>query len=132
MNAATDNGAIEDVMEIIIGHGFGGMDQAMSILLNEAIKIERAKALQSGAYERNPERTGYANGYKPKNVKSRLGDLELQIPQVLGGVKFLTLYHLATGPTMALSDGRSMIVYGKDEGLAFAQLNGWFHPEGGQ
>lgn len=88
MNAATDNSAIEDVMEIIIEHGFGGMDQAMSILLNEAMKIERAKALQAEAYERNPERTGYANGYKPKNVKSRLGDLELQIPQVRGGVKF--------------------------------------------
>ena len=88
MNAATDNSAIEEVMEIIIEHGFGGMDQAISILLNEAMKIERSKALQAGAYERSPERTGYANGYKPKNVKSRLGDLELQIPQVRGGLKF--------------------------------------------
>lgn len=88
MNAATDNSAIEDVMEIIIEHGFGGMDQAMSILLNEAMKIERAKALQAGAYERSPERAGYANGYKPKNVKSRLGDLSLQIPQVRDGIKF--------------------------------------------
>jgi putative transposase len=88
MNAARDNSAIEDVMEIIIEHGFSGMDQAMSILLNEAMKIERAKVLQAEAYERSPERVGYANGYKPKNVKSRLGDLQLQIPQVRGDVKY--------------------------------------------
>jgi len=30
-------------MEIIIRKGFEGMDQAMSILINEAMKVERAK-----------------------------------------------------------------------------------------
>ncbi|MDF7809324.1 IS256 family transposase [Pontiellaceae bacterium B12219] len=31
---------------------------------------------------------GHANGYKPKNVRSRLGNLALQIPQVRGGIEF--------------------------------------------
>jgi transposase-like protein len=64
------------------------MDQAMAILVNEAMKIERANVLKAAAYERTPDRTGYANGYKDKQVKSRLGNLGLQIPQVRGGVEF--------------------------------------------
>ncbi|MCP4399206.1 MAG: IS256 family transposase, partial [bacterium] len=55
---------------------------------NEAMKIERAHVLQANAYERTPERLGRANGYKPKNVKSRLGNLGLQVPQVRDGVEF--------------------------------------------
>lgn len=88
MNDTTEDNPISHAMEIIIEHGFGGMDQAMAILINEAMKIERAKVLKAASYERTPDRTGYANGFKGKQVKSRLGNLELQIPQVRGGVEF--------------------------------------------
>ena len=88
MNDTTEDNPIGDIMEILIERGFGGMDQAMTILLNEAMKIERAHVLQASAYERTPERLGHANGYKSKNVKSRLGNLGLQIPQVRDGVEF--------------------------------------------
>ncbi len=80
MNDTTEDNPINQVMEILIEQGFGGMDQAM--------KIERANALQATAYERTPDRQGHANGYKPKHVKSRLGGLALQVPQVRGGVEF--------------------------------------------
>jgi len=88
MNDKIEDNPIGDIMEIIIEQGFGGMDQAMTIMINEAMKIERAKVLQASAYERTPERLGRANGYKPKNVKSRLGNLGLQVPQVRDGVDF--------------------------------------------
>ena len=88
MNDRTIDNPINDAMEIIIQHGFSGMDQAMAILINEAMKIERANALGAQPYERSDERLGHANGYKPKNVKSRLGNLALQIPQVRGGIEF--------------------------------------------
>ena len=42
MSDRTENNPINDVMEILIEYGFDGMEQAMSILINEAIKIERA------------------------------------------------------------------------------------------
>ena len=87
MDDRTEDSAIRDAMEILIEYGFGGMDQAMSILVNEAMKIERARALGAQPYERSDKRRGYANGYKPKNVKSRLGNLSLRIPQVRGGVE---------------------------------------------
>jgi len=88
MNDNTEDNPIEQIMEIIIEQGFGGMDQAMTILMNEAMKIERSGVLQASAYERTLNRQGYANGYKPKHVKSRLGNLSLQIPQVRDGVDF--------------------------------------------
>ena len=88
MNDTTEDNPMGDIMEILIEQGFGGMDQAMTILINEAMKIERAHVLQANAYERTPERLGRANGYKPKNIKSRLGNLGLQIPQVRDGVEF--------------------------------------------
>ncbi len=88
MSDRTEDNPMNHAMEIIIEHGFGGMDQAMAILINEAMKIERANVLRAQPYERSDERLGHANGYKPKNVKSRLGNLALQIPQVRGGVGF--------------------------------------------
>jgi putative transposase len=87
MNTEEGN-AIEQVMEIIIDQGFGGMDQVMTILINEAMKVERSGVLQAKAYERTPHRLGHSNGYKQKNVKSRLGNLNLQVPQVRGSVEF--------------------------------------------
>jgi len=74
MNDTTEDRPIDEVMEILIEQGFDGMDQAVAILINEAMKIERSHILQATAYERTPERKGHANGYKPKNVKSRLGN----------------------------------------------------------
>jgi putative transposase len=88
MNDTTEDNQIGQIMEIKIGQGLGGMDQVMTILINEAMKIERASTLQATAYERTPNRQGHANGYKPKNVKSRLGNLGLQVPQVRGGIEF--------------------------------------------
>ncbi|MCP4115392.1 MAG: IS256 family transposase, partial [Desulfobacteraceae bacterium] len=51
---------------IINQQGMSGMADAMQILLNEAMKIERSQYLGAEHYERNLQRTGYANGYKPK------------------------------------------------------------------
>jgi transposase-like protein len=49
------------------------------------MQIERQKHLGAGPYERSPERHGYANGYKPKTVKTRLGDITFDVPQVREG-----------------------------------------------
>jgi len=58
------------------------MARAMEIMFNEAMKLERSGFLGAGLHERTPERRGYANGDKGKKVKSRVGELELKIPQV--------------------------------------------------
>ena len=70
-----------EVLDLLVEQGFDGMAHAMQTLLNEAMKLERSIVLGAGPYERTPERRGYANGYKPKTMRSRVGPLHLQVPQ---------------------------------------------------
>ena len=48
------------------------------------MKLERENAIQAKPYERSSERQGYANGFKGRILNTRMGSLELQIPQVRG------------------------------------------------
>lgn len=70
-----------DVVELLAEHGFDGMAQAMQ-LFNECMKIERQAFLGVGPYQRSEDRNGQANGFKPKHVKTRVGELDLRVPQV--------------------------------------------------
>lgn len=60
------------------------MRSLLQSLLNISMKLEREGALGAKPYERSEERKGHANGFKPKTYNSRLGQLDLQIPQVRG------------------------------------------------
>ena len=77
-----DRTTITHALELLTTYGFDGMADALQLLLNEAMKIERSDYLGAGPYERSDGRRGHANGFKPKAVSSRLGKLELSIPQV--------------------------------------------------
>ena len=73
---------IDGVIELLSEYGFGGMAHAMQLLINECMKIERQGFLGVGPYQRSESRNGRANGFKPKRVKTRVGELELRVPQV--------------------------------------------------
>lgn len=79
-----DNEAVA-AAELIAERGLDGLGDAVSMLINEAMRLERERHLGLAPYERSPQRAGYANGYKPKTVKSRIGALELAVPQVREG-----------------------------------------------
>jgi len=66
---------LEQVLELLTEHGFDGMADACRVLYNEAMKIERADTLHAQPYERTEGRRGYANGFKPKTVQTRLGPM---------------------------------------------------------
>ena len=76
--------AIRAAMESLIENGLDGMGDALRILMNEAMKIERSEFLQAAPYQRSEERVGHANGFKNKTVDTRVGKIDLQIPQVRG------------------------------------------------
>ena len=76
--------ATETALQVICNNGMEGLAEAIRLLLNEAMKIERSQALNAEPYERTDERRGYANGYKPKTVATRLGAVKFDIPQVRG------------------------------------------------
>ena len=81
MTHQDQSNAFGSLVQMIAEEGFDGMAQAIETLMNEAMKLQRTDALGVGPYERSTERRGYANGFKPKAVNSRLGRLNLQVPQ---------------------------------------------------
>ncbi|MDZ7789396.1 MAG: IS256 family transposase [Xanthomonadales bacterium] len=81
MTYRVEDSALERVFELLAEEGFDGMSQALAVLLNEMMKVERSAHLQAGPYERSDRRQGYANGFKPKRVRTRIGELELDVPQ---------------------------------------------------
>ena len=83
------NGTVfETTMELLTEAGFDGFTEAFRILMNEAMKVERSTVLGAHPYQRSEERKGYANGFKPKTLTTRMGKIPLAIPQVRGDVDF--------------------------------------------
>ncbi len=80
----SESNPLDQMIQVLDEHGFDGMARAIGILVNEAMKIERSEALGAGPYERSSERRGYANGFKPKTLATRVGKVELQVPQTRG------------------------------------------------
>lgn len=76
--------AIARAMEVLSEYGLEGMAKVVELLLNEAMKVERAGFLGAAPHERTAQRIGHANGFKPKTLSTRLGRLGLAIPQVRG------------------------------------------------
>jgi putative transposase len=76
--------ALDEITELLAEHGFDGMARAIAVLLNEVMKLERSHALGATPYQRSEQRTGYANGFKPKTLHTRLGAIDVQVPQTRG------------------------------------------------
>ena len=76
-----ENRTIDGAVELLKTHGFDGLAEAVTVLLNSAMVAERSEHLRAAPYERSSERIGYANGYKGKAMKTRLGTLPLKVPQ---------------------------------------------------
>lgn len=74
-----------EYLEQLSNQGTDYLPELIRILMNAAMQIERQKHLGAGPYERTSDRQGYANGYKPKTVKTRNGNITFDIPQVREG-----------------------------------------------
>jgi transposase-like protein len=72
-------------LEQIQTQGLEALPDLLTSLVNAAMRAEREHHLGARHYERSPERTGHANGFKPKTVQTRLGELTFAVPQVREG-----------------------------------------------
>jgi len=73
------------LIEELTQNGLKVIPELVRVILNSVMQAERSQYLQAKAYERTEERKGHANGYKPKTVRSKLGDITFAIPQVREG-----------------------------------------------
>lgn len=74
-----------EFLEQISSQGLDFIPELVRILVNAAMRAERETYLGAEPYQRSNERQGYANGYKPKTVQTRMGDITFAIPQVREG-----------------------------------------------
>ena len=74
-----------ELLEQIASQGFDVLPELIRIVINAAMQAERQQYLRAAPYQHTPDRRGHANGYKPKTVKTRLGEITLDIPQVREG-----------------------------------------------
>jgi transposase-like protein len=64
--------------------GIGGEDFLRSVVervVQQVLEAEMTSFLGADSYERGPERRGWRNGYKPRTLKTRVGQLELMVPK---------------------------------------------------
>ena len=84
MTHQTQTNHFDALVELLAEQGFDGMAQAITLLFNEAMKLERTEALGAAPYQRSEQRRGYANGYKPKTLRTRVGEITVDVPQTRG------------------------------------------------
>jgi len=75
----------EPLLDMLSASGFDALPQAIALLLNLAMRAEREKHLKAAPYERTSDRVDYANGYKDKTISSRVGQINVSVPQVRSG-----------------------------------------------
>jgi putative transposase len=69
----------------LVEKGLEAVPELMRVLINNAMQVERSKYLQADQYERTEDRKGHANGYKPKTLRTRIGEITFAVPQVREG-----------------------------------------------
>ena len=65
--------------------GDGQLGRLVEAVLNQVLNAQVTEQLQVAPYERSDQRQGYRNGYKPRQLTTRVGALTLLVPQVRDG-----------------------------------------------
>jgi transposase-like protein len=74
-----------ELLEQISEQGLDYLPDLIRVVVNAAMKAERQQYLGVAPYERSEQRRDQANGFKPKTVRTRMGEIEFAIPQVRAG-----------------------------------------------
>ena len=82
MTYQTDCTLTDELLEQIADQGLEVLPELIRTVINAAMQIERQQFLNVDPYERSPKRRGHANGYKPKTVTTRVGQVSFDVPQV--------------------------------------------------
>lgn len=75
----------EELLAQVSQRGFDILPELIQVIINTAMQAERQQYLKAEPYQHTEERQGHANGYKPKTVHTRVGNITFSIPQVREG-----------------------------------------------
>lgn len=62
-----------------------GLAKLIESVLNQILEAQAEESLGADKYERTDERVGYRNGYRPRQLFTRVGPITLQVPQTRDG-----------------------------------------------
>lgn len=83
MNEQTQTTQQNEFINLMLNGGLGeGAPRIMELIMNAAMIVERNAHLNAMPHQRCEERTGYANGFKPRGLNTTMGKLDLAMPQV--------------------------------------------------
>ena len=88
MTHQPDTELLNTVLQLLTEQGHQGFAEGIRLLVDEAMRRERAVALQAQPFERTPLRLGQANGFKDKTLDTRIGPITFRVPQVRPGLEF--------------------------------------------
>ena len=89
----------EGMLAQIADGGLDALPEAIRLLINAAMRLERQQFIGAGPYQRTPARQAHANGFKDKTVQTRLGALTLDVPQVREGGFYPRAWTKASAPS---------------------------------
>jgi putative transposase len=71
-----------ELLEQVARQGLEVLPELIRVVVNAAMQAERQQYLRAAPYQHRKERVGQANGFKPKTVQTRVGDITFAVPQV--------------------------------------------------
>jgi transposase-like protein len=76
---------LESEVESLFADNPEGVRLIIENYCQELVMAQMSEHLQAGWHERTESRKGSRNGYKPRSIKTRVGEINLQIPQARDG-----------------------------------------------
>ena len=62
-----------------------GLAKLVEGVLNQILEAQVSESLRADKHQRSDERIGYRNGYRPRQLYTRVGPFTLQVPQTRDG-----------------------------------------------
>lgn len=88
MTHQSNSDILNTVLQLLSSDGSSAFAEGLRMLIDEAMLQERSAVLRAEPYQRCEQRLGYANGFKPKTLATRLGPIQFRVPQVRGPIEF--------------------------------------------
>jgi len=90
MSAVTDKtvaeiiGSVKENEEELWGDITAEAQRKLKELIEGVLQAEVNELLECSPYERSDQRTGYRSGWSPRTIATRLGEIPIRMPRVLG------------------------------------------------
>ena len=74
-----------DLLPNLLSDDGEGMKKLVESVLNQVLEAQMVEHLGADRHERSSDRTGYRNGYRERQLTTRVGTLVLRVPQPRDG-----------------------------------------------